>query len=218
MSLRGNGLGTKYSLALPGGRQLQLPLWVLVAVPGGLVLGLGVLAYFRFRRPRGGAMSSAAWQYVTPEVGYSMGEEADALARLLMTETGMRADRREIAAIGQVVLNRALEYNAAVADVAYNRISPPKYLRARQKWNAGAGWDDMMARNGPNKPTYAAALALADSLLRGQEPNEIGSRTQFVHPGTQTRLGRTLPSWIVSKSQGGAARYEPIDIGAARFA
>ncbi len=195
----------------------RLWVWGVAGVSVGLGVGLSLWSKYQTRKLVGGIVGTNGWNFVYPQVHDATPEsEADALARLIICETGGRRSAREIAQIAHVAINRAREYQATVRDVAYNAIKTPKYARNRQVWNAGGRWGSMMA-NASSSARFPDMVAYALQILRGEIPSEIGERTQFIHPHTQIAKGRAIPEWAVSKSQGGSARFEPIMIDGALF-
>ena len=184
--------------------------WLFVAL-GGATLVTAALVLVNRRQPRGAPLS-ARGLIIPLRAGTNPEAEIDALARLVNIETvGMRQSEREAAAIAHTAVNRAKLYGASVHQVAYNAVP------GRQKWNVSSNWNSWMAGRGPQHRGYAASRRVAEAVLYGRFPNEIGDRTQFIHHKTQERLGRARPSWAISKRDGGSARREPIVVDEALF-
>lgn len=158
-------------------------------------------------------------------------ENVEWLARVLMVEqsaSGREPPWDEWAGIAWVAINRAAKLNASIREVLLREsypvwfgASPPDRLYA----------DDLLLKgNGPK------ALTFADRVLDGQVENPIGVRISFVHPKglarceqagvlesrricVMTSAGlRWLPVWAVSKDDGGVAKLDPMQHGAAVFA
>jgi len=64
-------------------------------------------------------------------------------------------------------------------------------------------------------PNIGKARELAKNVLGGSKSNPIGPRKHFVHP---SGLPGSLPRWVVSKSAGGAAEFEPLKVAGGLFA
>jgi hypothetical protein len=152
--------------------------------------------------------------------------EIDAAARALIAETSLlpKHSQKELAGIFFVGLNRAKargwpqEHNALV-----EAFTPP----GQPLWNGAQRYRERFA-NADQNPRFAKALEVVKRISDGKIQNPIGSRKNFVHPSGMPRCGedsdcrsnrfkciegRCLPIWSVS----GTARYEPIEIGQARF-
>ena len=148
----------------------------------------------------------------------TLDREIQDLARIVVSETGGRGTPDERAAIAHVAVNRARKWGASIHDVGYGRVRPPKYPRARSVWNKGTQWHQKL-NTAPQHPAYPAMYQLASGVLTGRVPSPIGTaKTLFVHTDTQRRLGREIPSWIISRAQGGTAPTEPVRVGRATFA
>lgn len=148
---------------------------------------------------------------------------ADSIARAIVVELGSKGTRAEKAGIAYVAINRARGWGASLPAVIRSEVP------GRPVWGSRpALYNPLLDRVDPEGSAYRSALAVAEAALAGVEPNPIGRRRAFVHPGFPsyataggTRvpanvpgLGvRYLPTWAVSKAEGGKASNEPIDIG-----
>lgn len=136
--------------------------------------------------------------------------DVDSLARLLMAETGGRHSYDEETSIMQVAINRAKRHQTSIYNVV-------RSIRPAPLWNSSEQYRRAL-ENGHRAANFEKAKERARDILSGAAPNLIGPRRHFVHPATILARGGRLPAWIVSRSQGGRAEYEPIDVGEARFA
>jgi hypothetical protein len=148
--------------------------------------------------------------------------EFEAIARMLIAETGGRGDRAELAAIAQVAVNRARVDGISVVEV----LTPPGRW-SRGVWNSSDRWASDF-RNAHKWTGYDRATEIATAVLDGSEPNRIGPRVQFVHARNFNGCagdgdcpnpkyprcvdtpsgGRCSPSWVASN---------PVHIGRATF-
>ena len=152
--------------------------------------------------------------------------EIDAAARALIAETSLlpKHSKRELAGIFFVGLNRAKSRGwPQQTEALVDAFTPPGV----PLWNGAQRYRERFAMANQN-PRFNRAVALIGQINDGKIENPIGSRKNFVHPGGMPRCGedsdcssdrfkciegRCLPVWSVS----GSARYEPIEIGQARF-
>lgn len=140
-------------------QKIPLP-WIF----GGLVV-LGL-----FLRP-----SRAYARYLGPS--YDAG--VDALARMLLAETGFKHTEPEMAQIIFIALNRARNWGIPVTLV----VSPTGYVPG-QAWTTGAIYRSRFER-APTWAAWPAAKMFVRRVLGGAYPN-MGFRS-FVHPGGMPR-------------------------------
>lgn len=150
---------------------------------------------------------------VMPQRGYSSGpsgRDLDALADMLITETGFKKSKPEMAQIIWVAVNRARKQNRPIWFVVQPGRVP------RPVWNTGALYRHRFER-ARSFSAWNDARAFAKKVLAGAYPNR--GYTSFVHPypmpkppcasnrvATSTRYGtRCLPTWIVKGDAVGSA-------------
>lgn len=152
--------------------------------------------------------------------------EINAAARALIAETSLlpKHSKQELAGIFYVGLNRAKARGwPQQSESLVEAFTPPGV----PLWNGAQRYRERFASADQN-PRFNKAVELIEQISDGQIANPIGSRKNFVHPSGMPRCGedsdcrsdrfkcingRCLPIWSVS----GTARYEPIEIGQARF-
>ena len=143
--------------------------------------------------------------------GTNQNQAAEWIARVLLAETGLRASPAELAGIASVAVNRANKWNTTIQDVVLGRV------RGHSVWNNSAQFHAAVA-SAPRRANWRQAYAFAQKVVSGAVRSPIGpERIMFVHPKTQRALGRQMPSWAISRSQGGTARTEPLMVGNALF-
>lgn len=137
------------------------------------------------------------------------GDALDALADMLIAETGFARGRDEMAQVVFVALNRATLYRKPVAEV----VDPDGRAPA---WNPGALYRERFDAARQN-PRWSDARAFAAAVSRYRN---LGA-TKFVHPGAMpappcgagrvemsTDWGvRCLPEWIAGATQVGGALF-----------
>ena len=138
--------------------------------------------------------------------------DLDALANMLITETGFNKSREEMAQIVYVAINRAKRQGKPIWFVVQPGSDP------RPVWNTGAIYRKRFEEARDN-PRWLAARNFASQVLSGAYRN-LGV-TAFVHPkpmpsppcasnrvATSTSYGtRCLPKWIVDGRQIGTAWF-----------
>jgi len=172
--------------------------------------------------------------------------EVDALTRLILTESHEAGiGGPEAAGIAYVALNRIKASRGKLAtaeDLVMDRTGRTWFGDTRGKgycYFTGTHLCPGRTRGGKlvwEHRKWLVAAEQASRVLRGKEPNPVGKRTLFVHPGgmpacaeagavkkgricTGTDAGiRWMPRWILTAEEGGAARTEPIYVGTAMFA
>lgn len=171
------------------------------AVGGGLAaLGLLLLA----------SRSKAA---LAPSGGsfWQSEQDLDALADMLVVETGGVRDKNEMAQIVFAALNRSRNYGKSVRDI----VAP---WQRNPLWNSGADYKRLFEA-ARDSPRWSQARAFAEDVLAGTYRN-LGA-TAFVHPGrmptppcssrrvaTSTFAGtRCLPGWAVGGRVVGGAMF-----------
>jgi hypothetical protein len=153
-------------------------------------------------------------------------EEIDAAARALIAETSLlpKHNQKELAGIFFVGLNRAKARGwPEQEDALVQAFTPP----GQPLWNGSMRYRERF-QNAARNHRFEKARAIVKQISAGKIKNPIGERKNFVHPTGMPRCGedgdcrsdrfrcingRCLPIWSVV----GTARYEPIDIGQARF-
>jgi len=149
--------------------------------------------------------------------------DLDAAARMIVVELGGGGSPEELSGMVWAALNRATAWGASLADVIYSRVPN------RARWGGvPSTYNAALDRVDPSSAAYRRAAAVARGVLSGQVASPIGPRRAFVHPlnrafdsPSQARpIGvsvrgrvRYLPTWSVSRADGGAASHEPIDVG-----
>jgi hypothetical protein len=138
--------------------------------------------------------------------------DLDALADMLITETGFNRDRSEMAQIVFVAVNRARKYRKPI----YSIVDPSGRAPA---WNAGAPYRQRFEAAQSNS-RWGAARAFAQDVLSGAYRNM--GHSAFVHPGgmptppcSSTRVAtntgyygiRCLPQWAVGGKVVGGAMF-----------
>ena len=147
-------------------------------------------------------------------------KDVDALARMLVVEAGdiwrevRDGDKDELGewrAIAHVARNRSRRWRVPLWDVV-NNAARRRNGKRRPVWNADrVGWAMKMSE-AHRSAAFDFALTFALRVLMGGEPNPIGPRRAFLHPDAMPD-GEDLPSWIISRREGGAATYEPVEVG-----
>ena len=147
-------------------------------------------------------------------------EDIEYLARVLIMETGLARDPTEMVGIAWVAVNRALGKKKSIRQVVATTSWPGggargnSFVEAIQMDRPGRTSSNL--HSAPvGHPNIGKARELAKNVLRGSKSNPIGPRKHFVHP---SGLPGSLPSWVVSKSAGGAAEFEPLKVAGALFA
>lgn len=137
--------------------------------------------------------------------------DLDALASMLIAETGFARSQAEMAQIVWVAVNRARKYGKPI----YEIVSP---AGRRPAWNTGALYKKRFDAASAN-PRWDAARSFASKVIGGAYRN-IGATT-FVHPramptppcapnrtAMSTSAGtRCLPDWIADGRQVGGALF-----------
>jgi Flp pilus assembly protein TadG len=155
------------------------------------------------------AGSIALWLAVNTKRSLS---DADALAHMLIAETGFNRDKNEMTQIVFAAINRAKKYGVTPAAT----VIPP----GTPTWNGGALYRDRFD-DAPNNKRYADAKAFVQAVLSGKSPYKNNGYTSFVHPGgmpvppcsgnrleTDTVSGkRCLPEWVLSGKVVGGAMF-----------
>lgn len=192
-------------------------------------IGVGLTAFFLFKA-------------LTPERRVIVADipfddaDVDALARMLLTETGFNRDCDEMAQIIWVAINRAKNKGNTLYDV----VTPP----GRPNWNGSTAYRNRFYKDWP-VDQFNATRDFVVAVLTGQptvthkgpcEPkvfsNLIGTRSFFLHPTgmpvcenvgdecgtnkvcTETFAGpRCLPYWNVEETSAQGV----LTIGGARF-
>jgi hypothetical protein len=120
--------------------------------------------------------------------------DLDALANMLITETGFNKSREEMAQIVFVALNRAKRYKLPIREV----VDPGR--RKFPAWNTGAPYKRLF-EGAPTRSKWLAARNFAASVMSGAYRN-LGKRS-FVHPKSprfdmpcDTRGGKWGPSYV----------------------
>jgi hypothetical protein len=103
-------------------------------------------------------------------------DDAEAIARMLITETRMRAPEAELAAIAQVAINRAKKWNAPILDV----VSGPKTDSIRMGWNGSSKYTSVFD-TAESRQEWKVAVAFAHRVLNGEFKKH--SFITFIHPG-----------------------------------
>lgn len=147
---------------------------------------------------------------------WSSEEDLDALASMLVAETGFVRDRNEMAQILFVALNRSRNYGKPLRDI----VAP---WQRSPLWNSGAEYKRLF-EGAREKPQWDAARRFAQDVLAGEYKN-LGT-TAFIHPGrmpvppcapctekrclvpTNTIAGeRCIPKWAVGGRVVGGAMF-----------
>lgn len=140
------------------------------------------------------------------------GRDLDALADMLITETGFKKGRTEMAQIVWVAVNRARRQDKPIWFVVQPGGAP------RPVWNTGPLYRQRFER-ARTFANWSAARDFAKSVVAGAYPNL--KKGSFVHPypmptppcasnrvATSTSYGtRCLPPWIVKGQQIGTAWF-----------
>lgn len=152
--------------------------------------------------------------------------EIDAAARALIAETSLlpKHSEKELAGIFYVGLNRAKARGwPGQPEALLEAFTPP----GQPLWNGAMRYRERF-ENAQRNPRFEKAKAIVSKINEGKIANPVGERKNFVHPSGMPRCGedgdcrserfrcingRCLPIWSVE----GIARYEPIEIGQARF-
>ena len=103
--------------------------------------------------------------------GDSNAADVEALARMLIVETGLNMSTEEMAQIAFVAINRARRYNTSIPEV----VIPP----GRPNWNGSSTYARLFEA-ADSKPVWEKAKAFARRVLAGEFQNK-GYRN-FVHP------------------------------------
>jgi len=116
---------------------------------------------------------------------YSVGEYSGAdvanTARMLIAETGFRRSKREQAGIVWVAIHRAKKAGAGTLRAgALTRVT---YRPGIPNWNASGKYQELFDAADRARRFPAAKKFVRDILDGKIYPNEIGSRTMFLHPG-----------------------------------
>lgn len=166
-------------------------------VTGGIVLGVLMLAGKASARVSGSVRE---------------GDDLDALADMLITETSFKKARDEMAQIVWIAINRSKRQNKPIWFVVQPGSGP------KPVWNEGPLYRQRF-ENARSDPNWLAARNFAQSVMAGAYPN-LG-KTSFVHPQPmptppcasnrqlmQTSYGpRCLPEWIRGGQQIGTAWF-----------
>lgn len=202
-------------------RWTRLPKWGRWAIIGGSAAAAFAGITLISRRASGATMSIPGGGIKT-----WTDEDIEYLARVLIMETGLIRDRTEMAGIAWVAVNRALMGWGR----SYPKNSPIKTVVSGTHWPGGGprgnSFVEAIQMDSPGKTAYHSAPVghkniqkardFAKNILTGKIPNPIGPRRSFLHPGGMG--GRPLPSWIISKKNGGTAANEPLALAGAIFA
>lgn len=138
--------------------------------------------------------------------------DLDALADMLITETGFNKSREEMAQIVFVAINRARKQGKPIWFVVQPGTGP------RPVWNTGSAYRQRFEAARDN-PRWVSARNFAAQVMAGAYSN-LG-KSSFVHPkpmpvppcasnrvATSTSYGvRCLPQWIVGGRQVGTAWF-----------
>lgn len=172
---------------------------------------------------------SVEGSYSTPFWRAPSIEDEQYLAKVIVKEAGDIGPSMEWAGIAWAAVNRANARKRSIKNVVAVLSWPGGGPRGR------AFVENIKSNALTRHARYPEALQIAASLLRGEIPNPIGSRTHFVHKRqggfkkcnspTGTKIGKKficengirVPIWSVSKTLGGVAKIEPLDIGRATF-
>jgi hypothetical protein len=134
-------------------------------------------------------------------------QERDLAIRTMLAEAGENASPAALAAVANVILNRAQagRYGGkSVRDVvlAKNQFEP---------WSPGSGNDPR--RFDAKSEAYQRAAGLLDGARFGVIPDVTNGATHFYAPKAQAELGRNTPKWAEGQQQlasfGGHAFYAP---------
>jgi hypothetical protein len=142
---------------------------------------------------------------------WSSEKDLDALASMLITETGFARDKNEMAQIVFVALNRSRNHGKPVRDI----VAPSQRAPV---WNSGSVYKSRFEA-AENDPRWSDARKFAQDVLAGAYRN-LGA-TAFVHPSgmpvppcsssrvaTNTIAGtRCLPGWAVGGRVIGGAMF-----------
>lgn len=108
----------------------------------------------------------------TPYIpGASTASDVEALARMLIVETGLNMSQEEMAQIAFVAINRARRNNRSIPEV----VTPP----GRPNWNSSSTYARLF-KAADSTPVWTKAKVFARRVLNGEFPNK-GYRN-FVHP------------------------------------
>lgn len=133
-------------------------------------------------------------------------DDMDALADMLITETGFKHAKPEMAQIVWIAANRARKQNKPLWFVVQPGAGP------RPVWNNGPLYRQRF-ENARNNSKWVEARAFAQSVIGGAYPN-LG-KTAFIHPQpmptppcatnrvlAQTEWGqRCVPPWVLADTQ-----------------
>lgn len=163
-------------------------------------------------------LSSRSKAALAPSGGtfWSSEQDLDALASMLIVETGFVRDKNEMAQIVFVALNRSRNHGKPVRDI----VAP---WQRNPLWNSGADYKRLFEA-ARNNARWDAARDFAQAVLTGAYKN-LGA-TAFVHPGrmpvppcaactpkrclvaTSTSAGtKCIPDWAVNGRVIGGAMF-----------
>ncbi len=151
----------------------------------------------------------------------SAGHDAQMLARTLWAETSglPKHSDRELAAICYVAINRA------DGGFSLEEVLQPPGRSDYGVWNASGRFRQRW-EEAPTYRAYTRCLEVAERVLAGEVPNQIGNRALFYHPGGLPRcaegedLGPKRVCTRTSKGWRGVPVWDlqnPIQIGEAVF-
>jgi len=137
--------------------------------------------------------------------------DLDALANMLITETGFRKSKKEMAAIVFIAVNRSQGQNKPLWYVVQPGNRPKGSCPGRREdrclqWNAGANYRRRF-ENARSNSRWIAARDFAASIVNGTSGFRNTGATSFVHPGhpnfnipckdnPQVRKGWWSPSYV----------------------
>jgi hypothetical protein len=147
-------------------------------------------------------------------IAHSSDDDLDALASMLITETGFNRDRGEMAQIVFVALNRAKKWKVYPSDVVAPASTAPV------QWNGGAAYARMFAA-APSQAKWQAARDFVAKVQNGTSGYSNAGKTAFIHPGgmptppcsdnrvsASTSSGtRCIPAWAVNGRVIGGAMF-----------
>lgn len=172
-------------MAVPSKRRMWL--WI-----GGGTLAAAGLVYLTLRKPQ-------------------HDRDLDALASMLITETGFVHPKREMAQIVFVAINRAAKHHQTLEAV----VTPPS------QWSVGDDRYKAIFARAPHDPNWNAAREFAAQVVAGQSGYDNEHLMGFVHPSgmphppcasnrvaTDTIAGeRCLPEWAINGRVIGKAMF-----------